>query len=94
MVKNLCVFFLSMQHSCWAIRHPSCGRGLGMGRAWEEPCSFSERCLGYVPARFQGRQLCPPWPQVMRLLSCSGDPTVSLTGCGKVSFHLGVPWCH
>lgn len=51
--------------------------------------------LGACPLPVSGGGSCaPPWPQVVRLLSCSRDPTASLTDCRKVSFHLGVPWGH
>lgn len=96
-VKSLCVSLLSVQHSCWGIMHPSpqlwaeawAWRGHGGSTAPSQSGAW-----GMSPACFWGRQLCPPWPQVVRLLSCSRDPTASLTDCRKVSFHLGVPWGH
>lgn len=57
-VESLCVAFLSMQRSCWGIMHPSPQLWV-KGWSWEQHCSFSEQCLGYVPCLFLGQAAVP-----------------------------------
>lgn len=73
MVKSLCCVL--PVHAAQLLGHYApqplaVGRDLAMGRAWEQHCSFSEQCLGYVLCPFLGEAAVPS-------LAPSGEAAVS-----------------